>query len=364
MKKLLFLFTLMVSSALFADTHYTIVLDAGETTKLHLFSYTLNANLPDIHEIFSAEEKQNLIDHPETMTQPLKKLFDNVTQKLQSDKIDPTQVSVDIYGTEKMRELSAKQQTAIYTDATNFLQKNYKLPLQHVSTLSGEKVGIYYWLDTNYLAGNFLNGTTMGMLNIGNSSTDIAYETNDPTPSANTISLNLNHQHHIIFSKSFANLGQESIRLAMNNDKFSNTCYPIGLPPNGNFKQESCGAIYQSLIQPFHLQTELSPFSQQQFFTSATVTKIYDFIGAEIPERDAVAARMYYVCSTPWDLMKQEYDNFSEEELKTICAHGVFVEELFYNALRLQGSQLWITDRIERQKIDWALGAVLFRLIN
>src|SRR3990167_775198 len=186
----IFVFMLIsaISGLAFAESsHYAIIVDAGSSgSRLHIFEYNNTAKrVPVIKDIFSEATKPGLssfAEHPEDASSSLKKLLDDATQALQQQQINPHAVTINILATAGMRLLPEDKQTAIYTNVINYLKNNYAFIIGEVTTINGKTEGLYGWLDINYLLGNFApHQATMGSLDMGGASTQIAFRSEEHT---------------------------------------------------------------------------------------------------------------------------------------------------------------------------------------
>lgn len=216
--------------AAFART-YTIFVDAGSTgSRLHVYQINQSIVIPEVIDIFSISTTPGLSSfaaHPEKSGESLKVLFDGATQFLQNQHIDLREVSVHVLATAGMRLLPENQQRAIYSNVTDYLKAHYAYPLKNVKTISGQMEGVYGWLDVNYLLGNFQHHQpTVGSIEMGGASTQIAFATTDHSKPQDEIIVNIGNQSYRVFSKSFLGLGQEQIIETMTKDQAAENCYP------------------------------------------------------------------------------------------------------------------------------------------
>ncbi len=373
MKRLIFsiIILLFTINSFASKPEYKIIIDANDTQSiLHLFQVENIKPLPLIKEIFSSTALSTLssyADHPQDAGISLNNVLREALTYLKKINIDPYTVPISIFGTSSMRLLDENKQSAIYENVKEYIINHYTFILGCAKTLSGTMQGLYYWLDANYIAGNFIkNEPPQGIINVGNLSSEMAFATNDTRNLDDKINLKINNIPYSIYSKSFSDLGQDSARWVMNKFEQARYCYPIGYPMEnqqiGQFDLKTCGSIYSKVTDPIHLPIDIH---EQKFIAFSGAARIYDFLSAEIPDQMSFEARLYYVCDTPWDLMKLEYsDIIPIQTLSSYCANAVFIDQLFYNKLKLQSYQLWVTDKINQQKVDWPLGMLFYSLLT
>jgi hypothetical protein len=370
---LLALYALSCHSAIAIDAdRYIVVIDAGSSgSRLHLFHYKLDKDLPDIVEIFSETTKPGLSSfssQPNTAGASLKPLFDDAMVVMQKNHIDPATVPVNLFATAGMRLLPEETQQAIYANVKQVLHDSYPLPLSHIETISGKLEGIYGWLDVNYLAGSFATGNTLGIIDMGGASTQIVFETADTSRTADEITLKIAGKIYHIFSKSFLGMGEDQALATINTTPEMNTCYPGQYPLSsgtGNFDYGTCRMLYSNFIQDNNVPNEILPVAQQKFIAYSGAYYGYHFFDLDqTPDQAVVEKRIQTVCMEGWEQMKKDYSTTPEKYLATYCANMVYISDLFYDAYQLQGSQLQITTEVNGHDIDGPLGALLYIILN
>ena len=116
----------------------------------------------------------------------------------------PASTDINLLATAGMRLLPEEKQQAIYSSIKSFLKNNYQFPVGEIKTISGKMEALYGWLDINYLLGNFKNHqATIGSIDMGGASTEIAFATEDESRPEDEIKIDINDKHYIVFSKSF-----------------------------------------------------------------------------------------------------------------------------------------------------------------
>lgn len=372
-KTIIFIVTLLLGSAAFAaQTHTIIFVDAGSSgSRLHVYQFTKSSSLPVIKKVFSESIKPGLSfysHHPDKAGSSLKKLFDDATQFIKKNGINPKDTPVDILSTGGMRILPQNKQAAIDKDVFNFLKKNYPFPIEAVKVISGQMEGLYGWLSINYLSGNFIDHqSTQGSIDMGGLSTQIVFATPNHNTSADDIEININHHDYHVFSKSFLGMGQDKVRTNLQNDPKINSCYPKKHKINevmGDFNLASCSAIYARMIKESKISQEVIPVQNgQSFVAHQGYYYVYNFFNVTTtPDQSSLRSRIRTVCAENWDQLQDKYPQVKENYLSSYCANGVYADQLLYNTYKLNGSQLTVTNQIRQQDIDWTLGALLYQL--
>jgi apyrase len=368
----LFILMSLATTAAAADNSYAIVVDAGSSgSRLHLFQYQLEKNMPVITEIFSENTKPGLsafVSTPENAGTSLKILFDDALIALQKNNIDPHSVPVSVLATAGMRLLPEHTQEVIYANVKSFLQTSYPMPLRKIETISGKQEGVFGWLDINYLSGNFVTGNTVGSIDMGGASTQIAFATLDTSRVADEITLKIGEKTYTIFSKSFLGLGEDQALAAINQSGAMNSCYPVQFPLDsgiGNFDYATCSGLYTNLIEDNHVSEQLVPITHQNFIAYSGAYYNYNFFGVDLtPDQSSVEKSIQAVCTKSWEDLQRDYPVTPTKYLSTYCANMIYLDDLFYNTYQLQASQLQVATQINQHDIDWPLGALIYTLVT
>jgi hypothetical protein len=368
---------LLFSNAFAHENHYYLIANAGSTgTRLYLFKHNNDNKMPIIESIFSEANTIPLAsfgENPEQAYQSLKPLLQKATTILRGHNVE-TPVPISILGTAGMRLLTTDQQHAIYKNLQNAILNNDKkiFKPENIQTISGKMEGVYGWLDINYLLENFQKRTPpAGSIDIGGTSTEIAFATEKSSKPIDEVSIKINGTNYIVFSKSFLGLGLNEARYSMNADPNAGDCYPKGykeLLLKGSFNLPSCSTVYNQVIDNYHInQLGLPTYKVSNFIAFSGAYYTFHFYGIDttIPDQDTLEQTIISpLCSNTWESLKTAYPAEPEAYLAAYCANSVFLSNLLFNAFQLQHQQIHIMSKIKENKIDWALGALLYRIIK
>lgn len=371
--------TLIFSTAIFATkAQYSVIIDAGSHgSRLHLFKYNNNNEMPVISDIFIEKNTKPLAtfaSHPEDAGPSLKKLLNAAAEKISDEKIKET-VPISVLGTGGMRLIPEDQQQTIYDNIKYYISNKYKniFVIDEVQSISGKMEGVYGWLDVNYLAETFQNKTTtLGSLDMGGSSTQIAFATDDHSMPLDETSLTVNNVHYTVYSKSFLGLGLDRARNSIFGDFTANSCYPTGYPfsdtMEGFFNLVSCALVYNKLIDKYKVFEQIIPlYNVPMFVAFSGAYRTYHFFGIDSHLSNQTTLEQQYinpVCSTTWNKMKKTYPDEEVGKLSNYCADSIYVTNLFFGVYRLQSKQLKILEKINEEEINWALGGLLYKLVT
>lgn len=368
MKKYLSVILLLslIQSA-YAEPHYQIIINAEKpNSNLHLFVSDENKDQPTITELFSERSEKSLssfANDPDKAGDSLKKIIDDAVKQLDQQRVATNLVSISVLGTDGMRLLSKEQQAKIYASVKHYFVMHYDFKVETIKTLSGKMQGVYDWLTVNYLENNFKeNSVDDNVIDMGDDSTQIAFLTKDHDHPQNELTVSINHQRYTIFSKSFSRLGEDQSVLQLNKEKSHETCYQTG-----HYLFNGCQEAFNNVIAKNNVSKQLIPLPQTIFAVISRANETYQFFDVEDATKESLEARIADVCEMSWDQMKQEYadSGIPLQRLFLMCANGIYLDALFYQAYQLTGQTMWVTNKAHNgQEINWTLGAVVYKIIT
>ena len=165
-------------------------------------------------------------------------------------------------------------------------------------------------------------------------------------------------------------LGQDRARAVINRYNQTNACYPLNFafnPDNknelGQFNFSTCRSLYADLLLQHQIAKQLPRIPHKQFIAYSGVYFTLNFFNADTtPDSATVGSHVQTECTKPWDEFKKSNASKAPEKyLAGYCANGAYLTELLYQTYQLKPDQLTVTNEINKQKIDWTLGAVLAR---
>jgi len=360
--------SMVLATSAFAD-NYKIIIDAGSTgSRLHLFQYQAEEKgVPVIKDIFSENVKPGLSsykDKPKEAGNGLKILLNHVAEQLHNKQINPHDIEVNVLATAGMRLLDPAVQKQIYDNVKETVAADFKVG--RVETIPGKEEALYGWLDINYLAKNFQNHTpTMGSIDMGGASTQIAFVTQETNKADDILSVTLDGVKYNVFGKSFLGLGQDQARDKINLQKEAGSCYPTGYSSSviGEFNFATCGSLFADLIEKNHVSEQILPLGKQTFYAFSGAYYTYKFLEADqTPDQADVEKRILSICSKSWDQLTRDYP--TEKYLSTYCANAIYMGKLFYNTYQIGNAQLSVVGKVNGQDIDWTMGAMLYSLVQ
>jgi apyrase len=366
-------FLCLAQSALADTPHYSIIVDAGSSgSRVHLFEYDNHSAVPSIKEVFTENTKPGLSSYagnPEAAGASLKQLLTDTADTLNKSHVDLKTVPISVLATAGMRLLPEDSQAAIYANVTQYIKQNFDFSIKQIETIPGKMEGVFGWLDVNYLENNLQNNLpTVGSIDVGGASTQIAFVTADTKQTDNEVDITFGNQTYHVFAKSFLGLGQDQSLAAMNKAPTANACYPLNYDTGhgkGDFNFTTCGDIYADMIKKHQVRETVLPHADQSFVLYSAAYYSFNFFDViKNPEDAVVESRVQSVCHASWETLQQEYPKENPQILANYCANETYLEQLFFHNYDLKASQMTITNKINGNGIDWTIGALLFQLAN
>ncbi|XP_056331309.1 ectonucleoside triphosphate diphosphohydrolase 3 [Danio aesculapii] len=302
--------------------------------------------------------------------------------------------------------------------------KNYlsSLPFkfQNASIISGQEEGLYGWMTVNYLKGNFLEknlwnawihphgAKTVGSLDLGGASTQIAFATSDDAKGEDIIKVSLYGYEYNIYTHSFLCYGKNEAekrvlaKLAKEPTSWANVkhpCFPTGynttmlaeevfgsectknnVPSRYNPKRsitffgqsnpEQCKALVRSIFDLTSCQgTENCSFdgvyqpplsgdftAYAGFYWTALALKVN---GSNSMEKFNTNMKLF--CSNDWKNLKQNYGN-KDSHLKSFCYSANYVHTILADGYKFNTDNwenLEFSKEVNNTSIAWSLGYML-----
>ncbi|KAG5271929.1 hypothetical protein AALO_G00185710 [Alosa alosa] len=343
-----------------------------------------------------------------------------VKEKIPAFKHNST--SIFLGATAGMRLLQLQNETAsntILQDMRNYLQ-SLPFQFQNASIISGEEEGLYGWITVNYLMNNFLErdlwnswvrphgAKTVGSLDLGGASTQIAFTTTDDAMGEGLTKVTLYGYDYTVYTHSFLCFGKNEaektvlakfVQGSTDLNNVQNPCYPVGFNITmteefifgsectkdlriSNYSPERNITIFgggdaaecrNAVRQIFNLSScdgsqncsfngvYQPPVSGQfmayaGFYYTAWALKL---VGA--PTLDKFNSTLWSFCSMDWTKLKRNY-NINEKHLKSYCYSANYVYTILVDGYKFNTAS-WNDIRFERQvkntSIAWTLGYML-----
>ncbi len=334
-------------------------------------------------------------------------LLDTLRDHLAANNIPQEQVPVYVLATAGMRQIDRQApevSRAIYQNVQETITR-LGHPLgskgvatipgafttSSVGTLSGQNEALFGWLDVNYLMGNFeTNGQTVGIVEMGGASAQVAYAVSDNLPNSNVIKQPVNGKIYYVFALSYLDLGLDQIvRTSLAVQPESHPCFVSGTPhtvavrsgTNDSFDFSTCRHLLSKIMAPF--------FSENAPFPSGSGYEKMQFIGiGAIPAKlarwnekpntlrtnpiqdvSSLTDVIEVACTTNnWELFLRWF-NGPKEFANDLCAHSTYLHAFLFGSgsntetpitsLNLSPSQLKSMDVINQAATSWTRGLIV-----
>ena len=233
------------------NLRYYAVVDASSTgSRMYLYKYKDNENNVKIEEL---KLKKNIVNPgissiagcPSKVGKYIQPLIDSVYSILSSQGIEEKDINFYLLATAGMRVVSPVLQKNVYNHLKKYIKEKTKFKIETITTISGRHEGVFDWITYNYLTNRLFTGKTMGILDLGGASVEIAFETNKPIFNPDDkVEFKIGPKKNTVYSHSYLGLGQE---LAMSQYANEPSCFPKGYPlPN---KEQGSGEFNRSLLK-------------------------------------------------------------------------------------------------------------------
>lgn len=422
-------------------TQHGLIIDAGSTgSRLHLYEWPSrrfkNVPPPISYPLTSnrwtdrlAPGISSFAKNPQDVGQSLSKMVDFARDMLRGKEHQFHSYPIFLKATGGMRQLPTKEREAIINEVRLWMSNKTLCPFyfekDFARVISGEEEGIYGWVSINFVLGKLLpalqgSGTvdansSVGSLDLGGASTQIAFFVPDQDILANMFKLQLGGQKHWnVYTHSFLYYGVNSARdrlhqqlaaeaIARGRHTATTPCLPDGyserLELDGetitieggpsktldkctsstilllrkdlnswcNFahnRQCSFAGVYQPDLPP--------PGNFGDFYGFGGFKDLWSFL--EMSEDKASVQELHdraqHVCSMTWKELKtfnKRKQKTKQESSTPSLAHYCFVASYTYSLLR-DGygfdldRNITVVSKVNGLKVGWALGAMLYEI--
>lgn len=267
---------------------------------------------------------------------------------------------------------------AIYDSVTAAL-KAAGLDARFAGTISGQQEALYAWISANHALGNLAGDKpTVGALDLGGASTQIAFVPADPA-GAPTLTARFGDRSFAVYAQSYLGYGQDLARTHLSVP----ACDPKGLD-KGTGKYAQCVSKLDAVAKPKTCPGGTCGLSQpgdkarvgvaqpaipagMKFYATSVYYYARKFF--ELPEQTTPAALREAAggpkgtagfCGTKWADLTAKYASESPERLGTYCFSAAWIDVLLKNlGFAATTDQIYFTDKIGEADAGWAAGAAL-----
>jgi len=261
--------------------------------------------------------------------------------------------------------------------------------------ISGTEEGVFGWVASNYLKSQFAGDglDTVGLIEMGGASLQVSFVPKTPVSKSDETKLvpvKIGSKSFKLYTYSFLNYGLEAAQslfasklkaLSPSDSTVDNPCYPVGVEFDGTqgsgvFDQclkkmddiidlkmpcpSTCS--FNGVFQP--------PVSVEKFLAIENFYYTAEFFNV-LSSQDVIndlenAARSF--CSLKFNdiLSKYATEKDPAEELKKYCFSAAYISKILRVVTKKSdpSSMFSVTKYVGNAAIDWALGSVIFEVVN
>lgn len=374
---------------------YSIMVDAGSSgTRAHIYQWEkTRKGLPNV--IPSPSKKNGLVLKSKI---PLAKSHKNVTIiseifkpiiKFAAENIPPKYfptTRIFVYATAGVRLLDEKDRQFVINETYNFLSKYspFKLKKRYIRCITGIEEGIYGWLSVNHLMdkltiknvfGKFqrFSTGTIGSLDMGGASSQIAIQIKDSTESSSQHYIDLGYKTLKLFVHSYLGYGgNEALKSISKYLKDKNStyhpCYPYNCPitykkfsftGTGNFSKCS-NLIEKILLSKNEFKNILIPHETNEYIVMASYHYLNNFLN--LPQNSTLSQlkeSTIQFCNQDWSITQKKIQD--NPFITSYCFSGVYQWNILSKGFGFKDGITSISklENIDEVDLSWSIGAML-----
>ncbi|MEZ4450612.1 MAG: hypothetical protein R3B09_14115 [Nannocystaceae bacterium] len=255
------------------------------------------------------------------------------------------------------------------------------LDLRFAGTISGTQEAVYGWLTANYALGKLGGDETVGALDLGGASTQIAFAVAD-AGGAPTAAVKVGDKTFNVYAQSYLGYGQDIARQYLAVD----ACYNKGLN-KGTGKYAACTKALGASVKPKKCDAGACGLATpgddakagvaqpaipegMKFYAFGAYFFARDFFGlpenatpAQLREAAGGPKGSAGFCGTPWKKAVEEHKDVPENFLEGYCFSAGWIDVLLDNYhFAASSDQITWTNEVGGVEAGWTLGAALCSL--
>jgi apyrase len=376
MKKLTCLLFILLIGTYYTNAsinpRYYAIIDAGSSgSRIHLYKYQNKNNNVKLETLKLKKNKvtpglSSIANCPDKVGEYLQPLIDSVNSAITSQGIEEKNVNFYLLATAGMRVISPVLQKNIYRQLKKYIKENTDFKTEEITTIPGKHEGAFDWIAYNYLAKKLFTDKTMGILDMGGASVEIAFATNKPIFNpGDKVEFMIGAKKFTIFSHSYLGLGQN---LAISQYTNDSCCFPKGYPlPNemtgsGEFKIallkiENLVNVVHNVNKPSTIIPDADKFVGVSGFYYTPTSKPFG-LGQNISIK-ALKARGTNFGQRPWADSEKRYSN--DPFLYIYYFSSAFISVLLEKGFGFnENTKFNVVNDVDGIDISWTLGAVIY----
>ena len=384
-----------------SSAEYALLIDAGSSgTRIHLYKWQHedDAPIPLIEETALGKDckktepgltkplgDDNACRQQSDVGELLEPLINCARSELDDSIEDPKKIPLYLMATAGMRLCKREnerrhdeimEQVRVYLEGAPF-------DFRDASTIDAREEALYAWVAANYLNRNLTIKTengTIGILELGGASGQIAFVPQDPKPEdTEVVHTEVVHTEvvHIagikykVYARGYDGIGKTKIMKVFENEKL---CFPTGAVLDGGGVGEGDHGECRNKIIEYLATTDQPAFRQLREDTrpesNGRFQAISNFIftpnvfGQEnVMDYKKLGSAGSEYCSTKWENIGEKYPKALEDHRSEYCLMAAYIP-----ALLIDGFGVTDDDRVKLRlngsdaDVDWTLGALILLL--
>ena len=374
-----------------SGAEYALVIDAGSSgSRIHLYHWQHedDAPIPLIEEIELGKDckktEPGLTDprgdddacrQQSDVGELLDPLITCARSKLDDRIEDPKGIPLYLMATAGMRLCKRKNETrhVDIMDQVRVHLEGAPFDFRDASTIDAREEALYAWVAANYqnfsLRTKTENGT-IGILELGGASGQIAFVPLDPTPEDTEV-VHIAGSKYKVYARGYDGIGKSKITKVFENEKL---CFPTNHRMAGGDLGEGDLKKCRERITEYLTTTENSaiqrliedspPKHDVKFLAISNYYHTPSLLGQKYAlDYDKLTSAGSDYCTTEWKEIPEKYPDAPPEFLSDHCLMAAYIPALLTHGFRVtdDGRVMLRLDRSDAD-VDWTLGALILLL--
>ena len=368
-----------------SELRYSIVVDCGSSgSRPYIYSYENSEKWPNVtfvdYKDFSIK-MADAAENPQIAADLIKNIYEYAQEVIPSELLGKT--SIIMYATAGMRLLTEEKQKEVLQLTVSEIRKQTKLIVDEtkIRVISGNEEGTFMWLAINHIDNHFSANYSVGTLDLGGASAQIAMETNDYIDITNDDYhiFTIKDNSYILFSHSYLGMGinefdksrKDKLIAGVQEDEVEDPCYYNnytetynGKRIKGNINYDKCKQLTWDVLQTImegvsvpHLK-----YTDKVFYGFGTFDSFIEFTNtSETLRLSELMTLSQDVCKMPLEEVMER----SPEYYVTECLAGVLEYEMLSDGFKFTEDNIFImSSEVNGIKVSWTMGALIDDLYN
>jgi hypothetical protein len=348
-------------------TAYVGMIDAGSSaSRLYLYKFVNDkSTIEDVLEIVTpAAALSDFADDADAGDKAIGPLLAALDRALAQRGIGKPDLNIHVMATGGMRLLAPATARALEQSVRRTLVEG-GYTAGRIETISGQREGLYGWLDVNLLLGRLApgGGAPVGIVEIGGASMQIAYA-GAPASDPGVLKATFGGATFSVRSVSLLGLGAEEARKTLLAGTEAASCYPVGLTGEtgmtGAFDAARCIAAFAEIVAGPARALPQDEIRGLSFIgLGRPLTGVLADWRLRQDEPAALRDTASRHCTQPWATFAGAFGN--TPYTPHLCANSLYLSTLLFDTagFGLRAETVVAADRIAGRRPSWTRGAAL-----